>query len=964
MTQFAEIVLAAKSDQIRRAKGDLDGLTTAGGRAEKMTVGLTRALAGAAIAAAGAFGGAAVIREVSAFESSMSRVAAISRATDADLKALRATARQLGSSTEFSASQAADGLGFLAMAGFTAKEALDAIPSVLDLATAAGMELASAADIASNIMSGFGIEASNAASVADVLAAASSRANTDVSQLGQAMSTVAPISAALGIGLEDTAAAIGVMSDAGIQGERAGTALRGVLASLAGPTTQAQDALARYGLTVADVDPATHGLAQVMQTLGERGLSTADAMTVFGREAASGALVMIEAADRVADFGDELRNVDGAASDMASTMRDNLGGDIKGLQSAVSGLILAIGDAGLTAVIRGVVQAMTAFTQGIISTIGAVGNLFTRLREVVTPTSELEIATNNVVLAMADEIEQSQQLSIALGQTNAMSVEAARVKLEEAQGRYENVTAIIAEQRALALGSDAYARVSGEIEATADALRSISASPDTLLNSGRREQYEGLEQTLVRLRSEQSALLQTDQALSDQAKTTAENIATIEAALAGATNGLVSFGGELITPIELGDRLGVSVSTAAGALSTLEPAIEAADKAVNTMGHSVRNELTDAWQDFVDGGLKDFDGFARSIIKTFGRMLAQMILMGRNNPIQIGASMGIGGMGGGGGMLSALGNANGGLAGMANTALAGVGGMAGLGSAVMGGASFLGSGIASGFAAGGIGGAISGGASAFATAMSGATLGLGGAAAALGAAIPVIGAVALVFSAFKTKTKLLDSGVKVAVDGLDVMAESFRKVEKSKFFGLSKSRSTSSTANPELAAAVGDIQLSVMEAARVLGTGAAAFDGFSYDFQLSLKGLDEEQRMQAINAELMKLGDNFAMLVPGMESANEVLAKAAEISAKIRALMGFPGFQTLQDQIFATAVSGTLQQASTVNETEELPTRQDEKDTQGILERIIEAIRESGINNGRLTARLVALQERQELDPT
>jgi TP901 family phage tail tape measure protein len=316
-----------------------------------------------AFAVIGAFGAQAVISGIATFDSSMSRAAAITRATDGDLRRLRDTAVQMGATTEFSAAQAADGLSFLGMAGFSAAESVAALPPVLDLATASGMGLAEAADTASNIMSAFGIEAAKAAGVTDILAAASTRANTNVAQLGQAISTAGPIAATLGIALEDTAAAIGVMSDAGIQGERAGTALRGVLAALAGPTTQAQQALAAYGLTAADVDPATRSLADIMQTLRDAGLSTADAMEIFGREAASGALVMIDAAPRLREFGAELRNVDGAAAQMASTMRDNLRGDLQGLSSAVSTLIIAMGDAGLTSVLRATVQGLTDLTR-------------------------------------------------------------------------------------------------------------------------------------------------------------------------------------------------------------------------------------------------------------------------------------------------------------------------------------------------------------------------------------------------------------------------------------------------------------------------------------------------------------------------------------------------------------------------------------------------------------------------
>lgn len=353
---------AAKAgDDLRRTYDRLNGTLASVGR-NMLAMG------------AATLGLAAVARTLSGFEHSMAAVLAITRANTQELAAMRDMAKQLGATTEFTAGQAADGLRFLGMAGFTAKESLAAIPAVLDLATAATMGLADAADIASNIMSGFGIAAKNAASVADVLAAASSRANTDVQQLGGAMSTVAPISAALGISLEDTAAAIGVMSDAGIQGERAGTAMRGALAALAGPTTEAQKTLKSLGLTIQDVNPETNSLATVFGRLRDAGISTADAMTIFGREAASGALVLVGAAERVGAFGDELRASAGEANRMASIMRDSLSGDFKNLESAVESVIIAMGDAGLTAILRGAVQFMTQAVlsvSGLIDTFGA-----------------------------------------------------------------------------------------------------------------------------------------------------------------------------------------------------------------------------------------------------------------------------------------------------------------------------------------------------------------------------------------------------------------------------------------------------------------------------------------------------------------------------------------------------------------------------------------------------------------
>ncbi|MEW4469001.1 phage tail tape measure protein [Parasphingorhabdus sp. JC815] len=364
MTDFAQLVLDADTRGLKRGEKDLDRIGKQAGKAAgdvdassgKMAIAFGK-VAAAAGAAWAAFGGVrAIIQTNAEFGASMQKVAAISGATGAQFDELREKAIELGAATMFSASEAADALGFLAMAGFSASESLAAIQSVLDLAAASGMGLAQAADITSNVLSGFGKEAEEAALVADVLAKASSVSNTNVEQLGQAMSTAAPIAAALGISMEETAAAIGVMSDAGIQGSRAGTALRGVFASLAGPTTQAQEALAKYGLSARDVDPQIVGLTKAMATLQERGLSTADAMIIFGREAASGALVMAGTAERMRELTSEFENAEGAAAAMAAVMADNLKGDIDELSSAVEGFIIRLGDAGVTGALRSMTQ--------------------------------------------------------------------------------------------------------------------------------------------------------------------------------------------------------------------------------------------------------------------------------------------------------------------------------------------------------------------------------------------------------------------------------------------------------------------------------------------------------------------------------------------------------------------------------------------------------------------------------
>jgi hypothetical protein len=277
------------------------------------------------------------------------------------------------------------------------------------------------------------------------------------------------------------------------------------------------------------------------------------------------------------------------------------------------------------------------------------------------------------------------------------------------------------------------------------------------------------------------------------------------------------------------------------------------------------NDVADAFGDFLARGMTDFKSFANSIFKSFQNMLAQMIATAARNKILIslGATGSVAGTAASAGVGSAIGTGVG----------AGIGGIAAFGSGIGTGLSVVGN----GFMAGGFGGA----ATATAGAVSGG-IGMGGAAGfgtALGAAIPVIGAVALVFGALRKTTKELDSGLNVTVKNMDALVTSFKTVETSRFFGLSKKRSTStggvsSEVSDPIVAAVQQIQQSVLTAAEAFGFGADAFDNFSYKFKLSLKGLSEEQQMQKINEELAKMGDSFASLTGHFSSMNELLEAA------------------------------------------------------------------------------------------
>ena len=300
--------------------------------------------------------GAAVAKTGMEFDAAMSEVGAISGATGEDLQKLEALAKEMGATTKFSASEAAEGLKYMAMAGWETQQQIDALPGVLMLAAASGEELGAVSDIVTDAMTAFGMEAAQAGEFADVLAAASSNANTNVGMLGESFKYVAPVAGALGFSAQDTAHALGLMANAGIKSSQAGTALRTMMTNLAKPTVKMEKAMAEYGISLTDVNGNMKSLDQVMDNLRESlgGLTEAEqasaAATIFGKEAMSGALAIVNTSE--ADYrklAGAINDSAGAAERMSKEMQDNLQGRLTELKSAIEGAALQLYEAMLPA---------------------------------------------------------------------------------------------------------------------------------------------------------------------------------------------------------------------------------------------------------------------------------------------------------------------------------------------------------------------------------------------------------------------------------------------------------------------------------------------------------------------------------------------------------------------------------------------------------------------------------------
>ena len=439
--------------------------------------------------------GTAAVKTASDFDSAMSNVAAISGASAEDMDKLRERAREMGSQTKFSAKEAGDAMGYMAMAGWNATQMYDGLPGIMNLAAASGEDLATTSDIVTDALTAFGMEAEDSSHFADVLAKASSSANTNVSMMGETFKYIAPVAGALGYNTEDAAVAIGLMANSGIKASQAGTQLRSSLTNMIKPSEDVGDAMAKWGfyateastsIDQAKVDKqilrvqkaslaadkaqqayndaiseygsesteasnaaaaleikqgelasANETLAQLQEgttkdvrlynkalqnedgsmkslretmdflreTMGDMSEAeqTQAATAIFGKEAMSGMLAIINASDK--DYQKLIKNIDncdGAAENMAATMQDNLSGQITELQSALQELAIAFGEILMpyirkaVSVIQDFVKKLNGMSEGqkkIVATIAlivaAIGPLLITIGKVATGISAI-----------------------------------------------------------------------------------------------------------------------------------------------------------------------------------------------------------------------------------------------------------------------------------------------------------------------------------------------------------------------------------------------------------------------------------------------------------------------------------------------------------------------------------------------------------------------------------------------
>jgi TP901 family phage tail tape measure protein len=369
----------ASMQKLNQKFGSFGGaLETLGGKmtsaGTKITA-LETAAGGAAVAL-----GTQAVKAGASFEAEMSKVSAISGSTGNDLKALTDKAKEMGKKTKFSATESAEAFEYMAMAGWKTDDMLNGIEGIMNLAAASGEDLATTSDIVTDALTAFGLSASDSAEFSDVLAAASSNANTNVSMMGDTFKYVAPVAGALGYSVQDTAIAVGLMANSGIKASQAGTSLRAILSRLAKPTDQVQAAMDELGISLTDSNGNMKSMRQVMEDMrnGFAGLTKDQqanyAATIGGQEAMSGLLAIVNASEE--DFNKlttAIDNSSGTCQDMADTMLQNLSGQFTILKSQIEGINVNVFEQmepGLMTIVDWAQQAATA-VDGMVTAFGA-----------------------------------------------------------------------------------------------------------------------------------------------------------------------------------------------------------------------------------------------------------------------------------------------------------------------------------------------------------------------------------------------------------------------------------------------------------------------------------------------------------------------------------------------------------------------------------------------------------------
>lgn len=397
-------------DAVKTFEKNSNSMTTAVGKVMQgtgaaMTKYITTPLIGVGVAAAKVGGD---------FEAQMSRVKAISGATGDTFEQMKQQAIDLGAKTAFSAKESAAGMENLASAGFNAQEIMQAMPGLLDLAAVSGGDVAMASENAASALRQFGIDASDAGHVADVFARAAADTNAECNDMGYALKYAGTAAHTAGWSFESTAAAIGIMSNAGIKGEQAGTTLRGALTRLMNPTDAMYNKFQELGIAINNHDGSMKSLSEIIAELREKTKGLGDDQrnsalaTIFGTNALSGMLALIDAGpEKLDSLTKSLQNSDGAADEMARTMQDNANSSIEQMMGALESAAIVIQKI-LAPSIRKVADAISGLVEKFVSAPESTQRL-------VVAIGAIAIAIGPVLYALGMLVKAFQTMKVGLG---------------------------------------------------------------------------------------------------------------------------------------------------------------------------------------------------------------------------------------------------------------------------------------------------------------------------------------------------------------------------------------------------------------------------------------------------------------------------------------------------------------------------------------------------------------------
>jgi TP901 family phage tail tape measure protein len=322
------------------------------------------------------------------FEASLNKASAITGATGKDFDKLKNKARELGATTQFSASEAADAITFLGQAGFSANKILESLDDTLKLASSSGLDLGRSADIVSNVLTGFRLETSELGKTVDILSKAFTTSNQDLDQLSEALKFVGPVASSFGTSIEESVAAIGALSDAGLQGSVAGTGLRRVLSVLGAEAE-------KLGIVTTDSAGKLRPLADIIEDIEKKGLTASQALEIFGdRGGPAISVLLARGSESLRQYTKELENSGGTADRLANVQTQGLNGALKALRSGFEELQLRIGESGLA---------------------DAAQKLVERLTGLIRKLSELDSTTISVITAIAALVAGLGPALVALG---------------------------------------------------------------------------------------------------------------------------------------------------------------------------------------------------------------------------------------------------------------------------------------------------------------------------------------------------------------------------------------------------------------------------------------------------------------------------------------------------------------------------------------------------------------------